>query len=52
VRGGRIAALVFLAVGAAAIARTIQLGVGGGLGLVFGSLLVLVGGLRLYLSKR
>ena len=45
-RGGRVAALVFVAVGVAMVARTIQLGVGGGLGLVFGSLLVLVGGLR------
>jgi len=52
VRGGRVAALVFVGVGVAVVARTAQLGVGGGLGLVFGGLLVLAGGLRLYLSRR
>jgi hypothetical protein len=51
-RGGPAAAFVFVLVGAAVIARTVQLGVGGGLGLVFGGLLMLVGGLRLYLSRR
>ena len=51
-KGGRAAAAVFVAVGLALIGRTIQIGVGGGLGLVLGSLLVLVGGLRLYLSRR
>jgi hypothetical protein len=51
-RGGALAAGVFVAVGAAVIVRTIQLGVGGGLGLVFGALLVLAGGLRLYLLRR
>src|SRR5207244_2768052 len=38
--------------GLALIARTVQLGTGGGLGLVFGGLLVLAGSLRLYLSRR
>src|SRR5581483_2024842 len=52
VRGGRVAALVFVGVGVAVVARTAQLGVGGGLGLVFGGLLVLAGGLRIYLSRR
>jgi hypothetical protein len=41
-----------IAVGLALIARTVQLGVGGGLGLLFGGLLVLAGTLRLYLSRR
>jgi hypothetical protein len=41
-----------IAVGVALIARTVQLGTGGGLGLVFGGLLVLAGSLRLYLSRR
>ena len=41
-----------VAVGLGLIARTVQLGVGGGLGLVFGGLLVLAGSLRLYLSRR
>jgi hypothetical protein len=41
VRGGPIAAAVFVVVGVALIARTIQVGVGGGLGLLLGGLLVL-----------
>jgi hypothetical protein len=52
VRGGPAAALLFVAVGVALIARTIQVGVGGGLGLVLGALLLLAGALRLYLSRR
>jgi hypothetical protein len=52
VKGGRLAALVFLVVGVAVILRTVQLGIGGGLGLLFGGLLALAGGLRLYLSRR
>jgi hypothetical protein len=52
VKGGPAAALLFVAVGVALIARTIQAGVGGGLGIVLGSLLLAVGGLRLYLSRR
>jgi hypothetical protein len=36
----------------ALIARTVQLGIGGGLGLLFGGLLVVAGSLRLYLSHR
>jgi hypothetical protein len=36
----------------AVIARTVQSGVGGGLGLVLGGMLVLAGALRLYLSTR
>ena len=51
-KGGAAAAAIFVAVGLALIARTIQLGVGGGLGLVFGSLLLVAGCLRLYLSRR
>jgi hypothetical protein len=52
VRGGWPAALLFLLLGLALIARTIAAGVGGGLGLVFGSLFLAAGGLRLYLSRR
>jgi hypothetical protein len=52
VRGGAAAALVFVVLGLVVIGRTIQVGVGGGLGLVLGSLLVLAGGLRLYRSRR
>jgi hypothetical protein len=43
------AAVVLL--GLALIARTISLGVGGGLGLLIGGLLVIGGGLRLYLLR-
>jgi hypothetical protein len=45
-----LAALV-IALGLAVIARTIALGVGGGLGLLIGGLLVLGGGLRLYMLR-
>ena len=37
--------------GLAVIVRTISLGVGGGLGLLIGALLVIGGGLRLYLLR-
>ena len=51
-KGGPVAAAIFVAVGLGLIARTIQLGVGGGLGIVLGVLLVLAGSLRLYLWHR
>ena len=51
-RGGAPAAAIFLLLGLAVIARPVQVGVGGGLGLVLGSLLVTAGGLRLYRSRR
>ena len=51
-RGGTAAAVVFLLLGLALIARTIESGVGGGLGLMLGALFVAAGGLRLYLSRR
>ncbi len=38
--------------GLAAVVRTVQAGVGGGLGLVLGGLLLAAGALRLYLSLR
>jgi hypothetical protein len=38
--------------GLAVIVRTLAAGVGGGLGIMFGAMLVLVGGLRLYLLRR
>ena len=40
-----------IALGIGVIARTIALGVGGGVGLLLGALLVLAGALRLYLSR-
>lgn len=51
-RGTLGLSLVLVALGVAVIARTVQAGVGGGLGLVLGGMLVLAGGLRLYLTSR
>ena len=45
-----VAALVVV-LGLIVIARTISLGVGGGLGLLLGGLMVLGGGLRLYMVR-
>jgi hypothetical protein len=45
-------AAVLIVLGLAVIARTVAAGVGGGLGLLLGALLVLAGGLRLYLARR
>jgi hypothetical protein len=42
---------LLVALGVAIIIRTIAAGVGGGLGLLIGALLILAGGLRLYLQK-
>ncbi len=44
--------VVLIVLGLAAIARTLQAGVGGGLGLILGAMLVAAGALRLYLSTR
>jgi hypothetical protein len=41
-----------IVLGIVIVARTIAGGVGGGLGLLLGALLILAGGLRLYLSRR
>jgi hypothetical protein len=38
--------------GLAVIVRTVAAGVGGGLGILFGAMLVLAGALRLYLQRR
>ena len=46
-----VLATVVIALGLAVIARTIALGVGGGLGLLIGALLVIGGGLRLYMLR-
>jgi hypothetical protein len=43
---------LLVAIGVAIVVRTIALGVGGGLGLLLGSLFVLAGGLRLYLQRQ
>ena len=44
-------AWLLVALGVIVIVRTIMAGVGGGLGLLLGALLVLAGGLRLYLHR-
>ncbi|MEP6910600.1 MAG: hypothetical protein ABI896_09255 [Actinomycetota bacterium] len=46
-----ILTLLPIALGVAIVIRTITLGVGGGLGFVFGALLMLAGILRFYLSR-
>jgi hypothetical protein len=51
-RGTTAVSLVLVGLGLAAIARTVQQGVGGGLGLLLGGLLVAAGALRVYLSLR
>ena len=50
---GRVGILTvtMIVLGVAIIVRTITLGVGGGLGFVFGALLLLAGFLRFYLSR-
>jgi hypothetical protein len=42
---------LLVALGVAIIVRTIEAGVGGGLGLLIGALLILAGGLRVYLQR-
>jgi len=46
-----VLAAVVVLLGVAVIARTLALGVGGGLGRLIGGLLVIGGGLRLYLLR-
>lgn len=43
---------LMIVLGIAVIIRTVTAGVGGGLGLLFGALLILAGGLRLYLQRQ
>ncbi len=47
-----VLSLVLVGVGLAVIVRTVQAGVGGGLGLILGVMLFLAGALRLYLAVR
>ena len=44
-------AWLMIALGVTVVVRTVAAGVGGGLGLVLGVLLILAGGLRLYLHR-
>jgi hypothetical protein len=51
-RGTAVLSVLLVGVGVALIVRTVQAGVGGGLGLILGSLILAAGALRLYLSVR
>lgn len=51
-RATAITSLLLVGLGVAVIARTVQAGVGGGLGLLLGGMLVLAGALRFYLTAR
>ncbi|HEX2428311.1 MAG TPA: hypothetical protein VHI53_10290 [Gaiellaceae bacterium] len=44
--------VVLVVLGVAIVVRTILAGIGGGLGLLLGALLILAGGLRLYLQRQ
>jgi uncharacterized membrane protein YfcA len=44
-------AWLLIALGIAVLVRTVAAGIGGGLGLILGTLLVLAGALRLYLHR-
>jgi hypothetical protein len=47
-----ILSAVLVVLGLAIIVRTVAAGVGGGLGILLGTLFVLAGGLRLYLQRQ
>lgn len=47
----RALSVLVITLGVAVVARTALAGAGGGLGFFLGALLVLAGGLRLYLSR-
>ena len=49
-RAPRVFAVLLIALGVAVVARTIALGVGGGLGLLLGGLMILAGVLRMWMS--
>jgi hypothetical protein len=48
----RFLAGLMIVLGVVIVVRTIAAGVGGGIGLILGTLLILAGALRLYLSAR
>ena len=51
-RGTAAISVLLVLLGLVVIARTVQAGVGGGLGLIIGAMLVAAGALRLYLATR
>jgi hypothetical protein len=50
VRAARVFSILLIALGIAVVARTIALGVGGGLGLLLGGLMIVAGVLRLWMT--
>jgi hypothetical protein len=50
VNAAGVLSVLLIVLGVAVVARTIALGVGGGLGLLLGGLMILVGGLRLWMA--
>ena len=48
----RVLAIVLVGLGVAIVARTLAAGVGGGLGLLVGTLLIAAGAGRLWLARR
>ena len=49
-RAARVFSILLIALGIAVVARTIALGVGGGLGLLLGGLMIVAGVLRLWMT--
>jgi hypothetical protein len=49
-RATRIFAVLLIVLGIAVVARTIALGVGGGVGLILGTLMVVAGAMRLWMA--
>ena len=49
-RAARVFSVLLIALGVAVVARTIALGVGGGLGLLLGGLMIVAGVLRLWMT--
>lgn len=49
-RAARVFSILLIALGVAVVARTIALGVGGGLGLLLGGLMIVAGVLRLWMT--
>jgi hypothetical protein len=51
-RGTAVISALLVVLGLAVIARSVQVGVGGGFGLIVGALIAAAGALRLYLATR
>jgi hypothetical protein len=51
-RGTAVISAILVVLGLVVIARSVQVGVGGGFGVIVGALLAAAGALRLYLATR